>query len=271
MPNILIQTRGLTKRFGDISVLSDINLDIYEGEIFGIIGKSGVGKSTFARLLNDLEHPTAGDVFFDGKAISGLKRRELYAIRRSMGMIFQQFNLLMQKTVLENVCFPLSIAGYPKGDARKRARELLGLVGLADKENSYPAKLSGGQKQRVAIARAIAPGPKLLILDEATSALDPETTRGILKLLRDINRRFSITMLVITHEMRVIEELCGRVAILDQNRIAELGAVAEVFSNPRSEAGRALIAGDGEDAAYLLRVLRQKGLTVEEALNRVCI
>jgi D-methionine transport system ATP-binding protein len=215
----IIKTENLCKSFGTVPVLKDVNLEIYPGEVFGVIGKSGAGKSTLARCFNLLERPTSGRLFFDGTDLMTLKPRELYRARRSMGMIFQQFNLLLQRTVLDNVCFPLEIAGVKPAEARVRAAELLELVGLSDKTKAYPAKLSGGQKQRVAIARAIAPSPKVLLCDEATSALDPETTDEILSLIADINRRFGITVVIITHEMRIIDEMCPRVAVIAGNNL----------------------------------------------------
>ncbi|MDD2503055.1 MAG: ATP-binding cassette domain-containing protein, partial [Clostridia bacterium] len=210
--NPVIRIEGLTKVFrgpdGEFSALEDINLEIFRGEIFGIIGMSGAGKSTLVRCMNFLEKPTEGTVYFNDQDLSTLSKNELYRVRQSMGMIFQQFNLLMQRTVLSNVCFPLEIADIDKNNARERAKELLSLVGLTDKTYAYPAQLSGGQKQRVAIARALATNPQVLLCDEATSALDPATTRDVLMLLKDINKRMGITIVVITHEMRVIEEIC---------------------------------------------------------------
>lgn len=223
---------------GSVSALENIDLQIYEGEIFGIIGMSGAGKSTLVRCINFLEKPTSGEVIFDGQKLSQLTEKELRAVRRSMGMIFQQFNLLMQRTALQNICFPLEIAGMDKSAAKERAEELLEIVGLSDKRNVYPSQLSGGQKQRVAIARALATKPKVLLCDEATSALDPSTTQSILALIKDINRRLGITIIVITHEMSVIEEICQRVAIIDDSKIAEIGTVEEIFTRPKSAAGR---------------------------------
>ena len=221
-PNAIIRIENLEKSFitkkNTVTALRDINLTIREGEIFGIIGMSGAGKSTLVRCINYLERPTKGKVFFNGLDMSKLSRRELEKTRQSIGMIFQQFNLLMQRTTIGNICFPLEIAGVPKEEARKRAYELLELVGLKEKDKAYPSELSGGQKQRVAIARALANNPKVLLCDEATSALDPKTTRSILALLKDINARMGITIVVITHEMRVIEEICTSVAIIDDNR-----------------------------------------------------
>jgi D-methionine transport system ATP-binding protein len=266
----IIQTRNLSKRFADGNLaLERIDLDIYAGEIFGIIGKSGAGKSTLARCLNLLERPTEGEVYFEGELLSALKGKGLYKRRQGMGMIFQQFNLFMQRSVLDNVCFPMEIAGYQKAAARARAKALLDLVKLGEKAASFPSKLSGGQRQRVAIARAIALNPRVLICDEATSALDPETTRDILALLRDINQRFQITIVVITHEMQVVESICHRVAVLNQSRLAETGPVREVFSNPKSEAAKALLLGEERAAAALLHLLKEKGLSLEEVLGRV--
>ena len=234
---------GKTYRTADqeIVALDDINLTIHDGEIFGIIGLSGAGKSTLVRCINLLEVPTSGEVLVDGKSLTVLSRSELLKLRQSIGMIFQGFNLLEQRTVLRNVCFPLEIAGVRKQDAKKRVRELLDLVGLSDRENSYPSQLSGGQKQRVAIARALATNPKYILCDEATSALDPNTTRAILDLLRKINEELGVTIVVITHEMKVVDHICDRVAVIDRSHIAEEGKVSDVFTNPRSEIARNLI------------------------------
>lgn len=244
----IIQLKGLGKEFktanGPVLALKDINLDIEQGEIFGIIGLSGAGKSTLVRCINLLEMPTSGQVIFEGENLAALSVRGQRKARQSMGMIFQQFNLLAQRNVLRNVCFPLEIAGIPKEEARKRAMELLKLVGLEERSKAYPAQLSGGQKQRVAIARAIATNPKVLLCDEATSALDPNTTKSILDLLKQINRDLGITVIVITHEMTVIEAICNRVAIIDQSLIAEVGKVSDLFSEPKSKIGRQLILGD---------------------------
>lgn len=241
----IIRIEGLTKRFpgknGDVVALENIDLSINEGEIFGIIGLSGAGKSTLVRCINLLERPTEGRVTVAGQELSALKGRKLREARRGIGMIFQQFNLLMQRTALENICFPLLLAGVNRRDAEKRALELLETVGLAEKRGAYPAQLSGGQKQRVAIARALANEPKVLLCDEATSALDPTTTRSILSLLKEINERLGITVIVITHEMRVVEEICSRVAILDASHVAELGRVEEIFRRPKTAAARRLL------------------------------
>ena len=241
----MIEIRHLNKTYRtadkDIVALEDINLTINDGEIFGIIGLSGAGKSTLVRCINLLEQPSAGEVIVDGESITALPRKELLKLRRSIGMIFQGFNLLEQRSGLRNVCFPLEIAGVKKKEAKERAMELLSLVGLADRAEAYPSQLSGGQKQRVAIARALATKPKYLLCDEATSALDPTTTRAILELLREINESLGVTIIVITHEMKVIDQICDRVAVIDHSRIAEEGKVSEVFTNPRSQIARDLI------------------------------
>ena len=252
----IICLEGLGKQFqttnGTVTALDDINLEILQGEIFGIIGLSGAGKSTLVRCINYLETPTAGRVIFEGQNLSMMKEAEIRKARQSMGMIFQQFNLLAQRNVLQNVCFPMEIAGVPKAEAKKRAAELLKLVGLEERMKAYPAQLSGGQKQRVAIARAMSTNPKVLLCDEATSALDPNTTKSILELLKKINRERGITVIVITHEMAVIESICDRVAIIDHSHIAESGKVSEIFSGPKSEIGRQLILGETERARSAL-------------------
>ena len=245
MTEPIIQILDLEKRFKskntEVYALQGINLTIRKGDIFGIIGQSGAGKSTLVRCINMLERPSGGSVMFEGKDMCRLGSRDLQVARRSMGMIFQQFNLLMQRTAEENVCFPLELAGVKKDDARKRAGELLELVKLSDRAHSYPSQLSGGQKQRVAIARALATTPRVLLCDEATSALDPATTESILALIKDINRRLGITAVIITHEMSVIEKICNQVAIISHGRIAESGSVEEVFFHPRTEEARQLV------------------------------
>ena len=218
---------------GSVEALKDVNLTIADGEIFGIIGLSGAGKSTLVRCINLLERPTSGEVLVDGQNIMALSQKEL--------LQFQGFNLLEQRTVLRNICFPLEISGTPKAEAKKRAEELLRVVGLSDKAASYPSQLSGGQKQRVAIARALATKPRYLLCDEATSALDPNTTRSILELLREINKTLGVTIIVITHEMKVIDQICDRVAVIDKSCIAEEGRVADVFTSPKSDIARELV------------------------------
>ena len=249
MSESIIRIQHLTKNFGggpgEVHALADINLDIQQGEIFGIIGLSGAGKSTLVRCMNLLERPTSGAVLVDGKEMTALSERELRLQRRKITMIFQGFNLLMQRTCLKNVCFPMEIAGVPRARAERRAAELLELVGLQDKANAYPAQLSGGQKQRVAVARALATDPKVLLCDEATSALDPTTTVSILELLKDLNAKLGVTVVVITHQMSVIEAICSRVAILDGGSVAELGPVQEIFSNPSTDAARRLVYPGG--------------------------
>lgn len=247
----MIELKNLSKVYKtsekEIVALDGINLTIQDGEIFGIIGLSGAGKSTLVRCINLLEHPTGGEVIIDGKSLTELPRRELLKLRQQIGMIFQGFNLLEQRNVIKNICFPLELAGVKKSEAVKRATELLEIVGLGDKLKSYPAQLSGGQQQRVAIARALATHPKILLCDEATSALDPQTTQSILSLIRDIHDRLGITVIVITHQMSVVEQICTKVAILDNGTVAEEGAVSDVFSAPKSKAAKALVYPDGYD------------------------
>ena len=242
----LIELKHLSKTFptaeGSFDALREIDLTIADGDIFGVVGMSGAGKSTLVRCINLLERPTAGQVLIDGRDMTALPPKELREMRRSISMIFQQFNLLMQRTCLGNICFPMEIAGVKPAEARKRALELLEIVGLPDKADAYPAQLSGGQKQRIAIARALASDPKVLLCDEATSALDPQTTQSILRLIKDINQKTGITVVVITHEMAVVKEICHRVAVMDKGRVVEEGSVFEVFSNPQQPVTRSFIA-----------------------------
>ena len=224
----------------EFDAVKNVSLEIQKGEIFGIIGLSGAGKSTLIRCMNRLETPTSGDILIDGESVLTMKSRQLRQLRKKVTMIFQQFNLLMQSTVAKNVRYPLELAHVPRAKADARVKELLEIVGLADKADAYPAQLSGGQKQRVAIARALASDPEVLLCDEATSALDPMTTQSILSLLQDINRRLGITIVIITHEMAVIRQICTHVAILDGGQVAEEGSVDDVFTHTRSEAGRRL-------------------------------
>ena len=241
----MIELKDLGKTYKtsekEIVALDGINLTISDGEIFGIIGLSGAGKSTLVRCINLLEKPTKGEVIIDGMSLTELSRSELLKLRRNIGMIFQGFNLLEQRTVLKNITFPLEIAGVGREDAKKRAEELLELVGLQDRAESYPSQLSGGQKQRVAIARALANKPKYLLCDECTSALDPNTTRQILDLLKEINETLGVTIVVITHEMKVIDRICTSVAVIDSSHIAEVGPVQEIFTNPKTKIARDLI------------------------------
>ncbi len=243
----------MTKTFSgkdqNVEALKGINLEIHKGEIYGIIGMSGAGKSTLVRCLNFLERPTTGTVVVEGRDLAALKDKELRQTRTQIAMIFQHFNLLMQRTVIDNICFPLEIVGVDKKKAKERARELLQIVDLSEKENAYPAQLSGGQKQRVAIARALATNPKILLCDEATSALDPTTTKSILALLKEINQKYGITIVIITHEMAVVQEIGTHVAIIDHGELAEAGTVEEVFTHPKSKAARKLVLMD-EDNHY---------------------
>ena len=249
----MIELQHLSKVFpmkdGAVDALRDISLTIQDGDIYGIIGMSGAGKSTLVRCINMLETPTEGSVIVNGQRMETLTPAQLRAARREITMIFQQFNLLMQRTCLKNVCFPMELAGVKKADAEARAKELLELVGLPDKAQAYPAQLSGGQKQRVAIARALATDPKVLLCDEATSALDPSTTHSILSLIKDINQKLGITVVVITHQMSVVEEICRHVAILDGGRVVEEGEVSAIFSNPQTDAAKRLVSPGGGKAS----------------------
>lgn len=240
-----IEIKNLTKEFKvkglDVKALDNINLSIDKGDIFGIIGMSGAGKSTLVRSINFLEKPTDGQVLIDGVDLALLSEKELRKKRSDIGMIFQGFNLLEQKSVLDNVCFPLELAGEKKKVARKKAKELLKTVNLEEKEKAYPSQLSGGQKQRVAIARALATNPKILLCDEATSALDPQTTESILNLLKEINERLNITIVVITHQMSVVTRICKRVAIIDNGVLVEEGPVEDIFNDPKTDAAKELI------------------------------
>lgn len=244
----VIEISNVSKTFspkdGEVEALKNVSVSIESGDIYGIIGMSGAGKSTLVRCMNFLERPTSGSVTVFGQDLSQLSEVELRHQRQNIGMIFQHFNLLMQKNVLENVCYPLYIQGVKKADARKRAMELLDLVGLADRAKTYPAKLSGGQQQRVAIARALATNPKILLCDEATSALDPQTTASILELLQTINQTFGITIVIITHQMAVVREICNRVTILSHGEVVEEGPVSEVFRHPKSPEAKELIRRD---------------------------
>ena len=276
----MIELKHITKRFptpeGELTALHDVSLTIGDGDIFGIVGMSGAGKSTLVRCLNLLERPSQGQVVIDGEDLCAMSKKELTIRRRSISMIFQHFNLLMQRTCLDNICFPMEIAGVSKAKARERARELLDTVGLPDKADAYPAQLSGGQKQRIAIARTLAMDPRVLLCDEATSALDPKTTRDILRLIQDINRRLGITVVIITHEMGVVEEICSHVAILDHGVLQETGTVEEVFSNPKTEAGRRLVYPDGVvidqlPAANVIRIAFNGGSSYEPLIASLAI
>ncbi len=262
----IIQIQNLSKSFGSgagqVNALQNVSLEIQAGEIFGIIGLSGAGKSTLVRCMNLLERPESGKLFFQGQDLLALPASKLRLQRRKISMIFQSFNLLQQRTALDNICFPLELEGVPRRQARKKALALLETVGLSDKANAYPVQLSGGQKQRIAIARALASDPEVLLCDEATSALDPQTTESILSLLQAINRQRGITVILITHQMSVIEQICHRVAILDQGCVAEIGTVEAVFTDPQSPAGRQLVSPD-----KALPISRWEGKVARIAFN----
>ena len=262
----MIEIKNVSKQFntadGSVEALKNVSLSIADVDIFGLIGMSGAGKSTLVRCINMLEKPTEGSIEIDGVKIEQLSEKQLRDIRRKTTMIFQGFNLLMQRTCLKNVAFPLRLAGKSKKEAYKKSLELRETVGLADKANAYPIQLSGGQHQRVAIARALATEPKVLLCDEATSALDPNTTNSILDLIRDINEKLGITVVIITHQMSVVEKICKNVAILDNGSVAEQGSVSEIFAHPKSKAARKLVFPE-EDADLL-----EKG-NIDEKLIRV--
>lgn len=274
----IIKIVNLEKKFsgksGDIFALKNINLSIDKGDIFGIIGKSGAGKSTLVRCINLLERPTSGNIFFEGNDLCKETLNGLRNARRSMGMIFQQFNLLMQKTAFENVRFPLELISMPNAERNKRAEELLELVGLDSRKDYYPAQLSGGQKQRVAIARALATNPKILLCDEATSALDPATTDSILNLIKEINRQFGITAIIITHEMSVVDKICSHVAIIDKGHIAETGSVTEIFFHPKTAAARLLVLPEAFqhlDRPHLYRLIFNGQSSFEPVISNMVL
>ena len=250
----MIEIKNLSKTFktadSSLDALKNVSLTINDGDIYGIIGMSGAGKSTLVRCINMLERPTEGQILIDGVDMGSLSSKQLRDARRNITMIFQGFNLLMQRNCLKNICFPLELEGMKKEDAKKRALELLEIVGLPDKAKAYPAQLSGGQQQRIAIARALATNPKVLLCDEATSALDPNTTHSILNLIRDINKKLGITVIIITHQMSVVEETCNRVAIHDNGTVVEQGEVSTVFAHPQSAAAKRLVFPDASDEIF---------------------
>lgn len=278
-----IEIRNLTKTFDikgrTVHALKNISLSIEQGDIFGIIGMSGAGKSTLVRSINYLEKPTEGQVLIDGVDLADLTEKQLRKKRSDIGMIFQNFNLLEQKNVLDNICFPLEIAGVKKKEARKRAEELLKTVNLEEKAKAYPSQLSGGQKQRVAIARALATNPKILLCDEATSALDPQTTAAILKLLKEINETLGITIIIITHQMSVVTEICKRVAIIDSGNLVEEGLVEKIFENPQSDAAKELISGkairytpvENLDVERKIRIVFQENSAFEPVISNIIL
>lgn len=242
----MIEIKNLSKiyntNYGEFKALDDINITINDGDIFGIIGMSGAGKSTLLRCINLLEKPSSGQVIINGEDITGFAGAQLLQLRRNIGMVFQRFNLLMQRTVKDNVAFPLEICGVPKPEREKRVAELLELVGLSDKANNYPVQLSGGQQQRVSIARALANNPGIILCDEPTSALDSLTTTSLLQLLKDINEKLGVTIVIITHEMSVVNKICNRVAVINDAHIIEQGSTKEVFTNPQHEMTKLLLS-----------------------------
>lgn len=262
----MIRIENLTKYFntadGEVCALKNVNIEIKDGDIFGIIGMSGAGKSTLVRCINMLERPTSGNVFIDDVDIGKLSAKKLREARRDITMIFQGFNLLQQRSCIKNVMFPLELAGEKKSAAKKRALELLEIVGLKDKANAYPAQLSGGQQQRVAIARALATEPKVLLCDEATSALDPTTTNSILELIRSINEKLGITVIIITHQMSVVESVCKRVAIMDHGEVAEQGDVAQIFAHPSSKAAKRLVYPEFSDEENIFTAAQSRLIRV---------
>ena len=276
----MIELVNVSKHFetssGTVEAVNNVSLKIDKGDIFGIIGLSGAGKSTLVRCINLLERPTEGQVLFDGVDLCTLSPAQLREQRRKITMIFQGFNLLSQRTALKNVCYPMEISGVPKAKQLEKAKELLGIVGLSDRMNSYPAQLSGGQKQRVAIARALATDPQVLLCDEATSALDPNTTRSILALLKEINEKLGVTVIIITHEMKVVEQICNRVAVLDHGNVVETGLVKDVFLSPKSEIARDLILPKGGAAknftgGRIIRLVFDGQASSEPIVANICL
>lgn len=276
----IIHVKDVSKTFigkeNTVEALKGINLEIHKGEIYGIIGMSGAGKSTLVRCLNFLEEPTEGTVEVEGKSLASLSDKEMRQMRTQIAMIFQHFNLLMQRTVLDNIGFPLEITGKSKKEARERAQELLEIVGLSEKAKAYPAQLSGGQKQRVAIARALATNPKILLCDEATSALDPTTTKSILALLKDINKNYGITIVIITHEMSVVQEICTHVAIIDGGYLAETGTVEDVFTAPKTSAAKKLVFQNGGNygemkGKHCIRIVFKENSSFEPVIGNMVL
>ena len=276
----IIQIKELSKTFPGrdnvVEALKGINLDIGKGNICGVIGMSGAGKSTLVRCLNFLEKPTSGTVLVEGKDLRDMNNAQLRKARTEIAMIFQHFNLLMQRNVIDNICFPLEIVGMKKKEARKRAAELLEVVGLSEKAKAYPAQLSGGQKQRVAIARALANNPKILLFDEATSALYPTSTKSILALLKEINEKYGITIVIITHEMSVVQEICNQVAIIDDGNLVETGSVEEVFSRPKTKAAQKLVFQNERSASLMegkrcIRIVFKENSSFEPVIGNMVL
>ncbi|MBQ3852348.1 MAG: ATP-binding cassette domain-containing protein [Lachnospiraceae bacterium] len=280
MSEKIIEIRQLNKKFvsekGEVAALTDVSLEIEKKDIYGIIGLSGAGKSTLVRCMNLLERPSSGEVIVNGKSLTELSDRQLRTERRKIGMIFQHFNLLMQRSVVDNVAFPLEISGHRKKDARKKALEYLEAVGLTEKANAYPAQLSGGQKQRVAIARVLASKPEILLCDEATSALDPQTTKSILSLLKEINEKYGITIVVITHEMSVIQEICDHVAVLEHGKLVESGTTEQLFRSPKTAEARRLVFSGSEHilemtSERVVRISFHGGSAYEPTLGNIVL
>ena len=276
----MISVSHLSKTFesksGTVTALSDVSFEVGKGEIFGIIGLSGAGKSTLVRCLNLLEKPDEGKIMIDNEDMMELNDKALRLKRRKIGMIFQSFNLLMQDTILANVCFPMEIAGVSRSEAKKKALDYLKVVGLEEKARAYPSQLSGGQKQRVAIARVLASNPEILLCDEATSALDPETTKSILELIKDINRKYNITVVVITHEMAVIQEICNRCIVLEDGKLAEENTVEELFRHPKTSAARRLIFNSTNQvrsmsSGRVLRIAFEEANTTEPVIANLIL
>lgn len=276
----MIELINVTKHFettsGVVEAVNNVSLKIDKGDIFGIIGLSGAGKSTLVRCMNLLERPTSGQVLFDGVDLCTQSPAELRQTRRKISMIFQSFNLLSQRTALKNVCYPMEISGVPRAKQIEKAKQLLEIVGLSDRLNAYPAQLSGGQKQRVAIARALATDPEVLLCDEATSALDPNTTRAILALLKEINETLGVTIIVITHEMKVVEQICNKVAVLDHGNVVETGFVKDVFLSPKSEIARELILPKSEavhdfKGKRMIRLVFDGQSSLEPVVANICL
>ena len=276
----MIELINVTKHFettsGVVEAVNNVSLKIDKGDIFGIIGLSGAGKSTLVRCMNLLERPTSGQILFDGADLCTQSPAELRQTRRKISMIFQSFNLLSQRTALKNVCYPMEISGVPRAKQIDKAKQLLEIVGLSDRLNAYPAQLSGGQKQRVAIARALATDPEVLLCDEATSALDPNTTRAILSLLKEINETLGVTIIVITHEMKVVEQICNKVAVLDHGNVVENGFVKDVFLSPKSEIARELILPKSEavhdfKGKRMIRLVFDGQSSLEPVVANICL
>lgn len=269
-------SKSFETKAGIVEALDDVSFEVEKGEIYGIIGLSGAGKSTLIRCLNLLEKPDKGEIIIDGDNLLELSDRQLREKRRKIGMIFQSFNLLMQDTVLDNVCFPMEIAGVKKSEARKKALDYLKIVGLESKAKNYPSQLSGGQKQRVAIARVLASNPEILLCDEATSALDPETTKSILKLIKDINREYNITVVLITHEMAVIQEICNRCGVLSDGKLVEENTVEQLFRYPKTQAAKRLIYNSSNQVKSMtdgrvVRIAFEEANTTEPVIGNLIL